>query len=164
MNTSGIFTAPINDNLLDATIRLLKTLDNPAEAAILGESIIDEIYYRILSDEQGGALKVLLRQQGQIQQISKAVEHLHKNLDKNVSVDELASLVSMSNSGFHKKFKEVMHLSPLQYTKLIRLNKAKTYIMEGKNVSEAGYMGGYNSPAQFSREYKRQFGVVPSAT
>ena len=128
------------------------------------ESIIDEIYYRILREEQGGALKVLLRQQGQMQQISRAVEYLHENLDKNVSVDELASLVNMSSSGFHKKFKEVMHLSPLQYTKLIRLNKARTYIIEGRNVSEAGYMVGYNSPAQLSREYKRQFGVSPSAT
>ena len=164
MRTSGIFSAPINDNLLDATIRLLKTLDDPTETAILGDSIIDEIYYRILSDEQGGALKVLLRQQGQIQQISKAVEHLHENLNRNVSVDELAGLVNMSGSGFHKKFKEVMHLSPLQYTKLIRVNKAKTYIIEGKNVSEAAYMVGYNSAAQFSREYKRQFGMAPSAT
>ncbi len=70
----------------------------------------------------------------------------------------------MSGSGFHKKFKDVMHLSPLQYAKLIKLNKAQAYIRDGKSVSEAGHMVGYNSPAQFSREYKRQFGVVPSAT
>ncbi len=143
---------------------MLRTLDDPVETALPGESIIDEIYYRILSDEQDGALKILLRQQGQIQQISKAVEHLNENLNKNVPVDELAGLVGISSSGFHKKFREVRHLSPLQYTKLIRFNKAKTYIMEGKNVSEAGYMVGYNSPAQFSRAYKRQFGVSPSAT
>ena len=159
---SGIFSAPLNHALLDASIRLLKTLDDPIEAAVLGEPIIDEIYYRLLSGEQGGALKILLRQQGQIQQISKAVEHLHENLNQHVSVDELANLVSMSSSGFHKKFKEVMHLSPLQYLKLVRLNKAKTYITEGKNISEAAYMVGYNSPAQFSREYKRQFGMAPS--
>lgn len=163
-DTSGIFTAPINDYLLDTTIRLLRALEDPAETAVLGESLIDEIYFRILREEQGGALRVLLRQQGQIQQISKAVEHLHDNLGRNVSVDELAGLVNMSSSGFHKKFKDVMHLSPLQYMKLMRLNKARTYLMEGRNVSEAGYMVGYNSAAQFSREYKRQFGVAPSAT
>ena len=161
-NPSGIFSAPLNPDLLDACLRLLKTLDDPVEAAVLGEPIIDEIYYRLLSGEQGGALKILLRQQGQIQQISKAVEHLHENLDQPISVEELANLVSMSSSGFHKKFKEVMHLSPLQYVKLVRLNKANTYITEGKNISEAAYLVGYNSPAQFSREYKRQFGVTPS--
>lgn len=164
VNTSGIFSAPLSNRILDATIRLISTLKNPIEAAVLGDSIIDEIYYRLLTDEQGGALKVLLRQQGQIQQISKAVEHLNENLESMVSVDELASLVGMSSSGFHKKFKEVMHISPLQYTKLIRLNRAKSYIMQGNSVSEAGYKVGYNSPAQFSREYKRQFGISPSAT
>ena len=162
--TSGIFSAPVSDSLLDAGVRLLHTLADPVEAAIIGESLIDEIYFRILSEEQGGALKALLRQQGQMQQISRAVEHLHENLDKAVSVDDLAGMVSMSSSGFHRKFREVMHVSPLQYTKLIRLNKARTYIMEGHKASEAGYLVGYNSPAQFSREYKRQFGMPPSAT
>ena len=163
-NSSGIFSAPLNHALLDASIRLLKSLDDPVEVAVLSEPIIDEIYYRLLNGTQGGVLKVLLRQQGQIQQISKAVEHLHENLNHPISVDGLANLVSMSSSGFHKKFKEVMHVSPLQYVKLVRLNKAKTYITEGKSVSEAAYMVGYNSPAQFSREYKRQFGLAPSET
>ncbi len=163
-NASAIFSAPIKDNLLDATIRLLRTLDNPGEAAILGESIIDEIYFRILSEEQGGQLKYLLQQRGQIHQVSKAVEYLHEHLDQPVSVDDLADIVNMSSSGFHKKFKQVMHLSPLQYAKAIKLNRAQTYIMDGKSVTEASYMVGYNNLAQFSREYKRHFGILPSAT
>jgi AraC-like DNA-binding protein len=163
-NSSGIFSAPVSSVLLDAVLRLLRTLDDASESAILGEAIIDEIYFRILSDELSGSLRIMLRQQGQIQQISRAVEHLNENLHRNVSVDELANLVNMSQSGFFKKFKEVMHLPPLQYAKLIRLNRARSYLMEGKNVSEAGYMVGYNSPAQFSREFKRQFGMAPSST
>ena len=146
------------------SVRLLKTLDDVTEAAIIGESIIDEIYYRILSDQQGRALRVLLRQQGQIQQISKAIAYMHKNLNDSISMENLAGLVSMSSSGFYKKFKQVMHVSPLQYIKLIRLNKANAYIMEGNSISQAAYRVGYNSPAQFSREYKRQFGVPPSST
>ena len=163
-NVSGIFSAPLKQSLLDVMIRLLKTLDDPNEAIILGESIIDEIYFRILSDEQGGMLKYHLQQSGQIHEILKTVEYLHQNLDKSMSIDELADFVNMSSSGFHKKFKEVMHLSPLQFAKSIKLNKAQSYIMEGKNVSEAGFMVGYNSSAQFSREYKRFFGMSPSAT
>jgi len=162
--SSGIFSAPIKSNMLDAIIRLLKTLNSPGEAAILGEAIIDEIYFRILSEEQGGALKHLLQQHGQIQQISKAVECIQQNMDRSVSVDELANIVYMSSSGFHKKFKEVMHLSPLQYAKSIKLDKAHNLIKEGKSISEVSFLVGYNSPAQFSREYKRQFGIVPSAT
>ena len=154
----------MRDKLLDASIRLLQSLEDPVEAAVIGETIIDEIYFRILAEEQGGALKTLLRQHGQIQQISKAVEHLNENLEENVSVESLARMVNMSNSGFHRKFREVMDVSPLQYTKLMRLNRARSYIMEGRKSSEAGYKVGYNSPAQFSREYKRQFGVSPSVS
>ena len=163
LNSSGIFCAAINDNLLDAAVRLLRTLGDVTEATIIGESIIDEIYYRILSDQQGGALRVLLRHQGQIQQISKAIAYMNKNLNQSISMDNLAELVSMSSSGFYKKFKEVMHVSPLQYIKLIRLNKANAYIIEGNTISQAAYRVGYNSPAQFSREFKRQFGVPPSS-
>ena len=163
-NTSGIFSAPLKGNMYDVVVRLLQTLKDPVATAVLGDGIIDELYYRLLTEEQGGQLRALLHQQGQIQQISKAVEHLHENLDKHVSVDDLAGMTNMSSSGFHKKFKEVMHVSPLQYTKSIRLNKARTLILEGRNVGEAGFTVGYNSPAQFSREYKRQFGVTPSET
>ncbi len=161
---SAIFSARINENLLDAFIRLLKTLDKPGEGKILGELIIDEIYFRILSEEQGGSLLYYLKHNGQIHQIYKVVEYVHQNLDKPLLVDDLASIIHMSSSDFYKKFKEVMHLSPLQYAKSIKLNKARAYLMEGKSVSETSYMVGYNSPAQFSREYKRHFGVVPSAT
>ena len=149
--------------MLDAIIRLLRTLDSPSEAAILGDAILDEIYYRLLINWQGGELIHLLQQRGQIKQISKAVEYVHENVDKTLSVEDMASVVNMSASGFHKKFKEVMHLSPLQYAKSIKLNKAHNHIVDGKNATEAGYLVGYKSPAQFSREYKRHFGVVPSA-
>jgi AraC-like DNA-binding protein len=161
---SSVLVAPLPDDLLDSTIRLLKMLDDPTEAAILGEAMLEEIYFRVLMDGNIAALRRMLEQREQIQQVSRAVEHIHQNLDQVVSVDELAGLVNMSTSGFHRAFKEVMHLSPLQYAKSIKLHHAQALIMEGKRASEAGYMVGYNSPAQFSREYKRQFGYAPSAT
>ena len=162
IDPSGIFSAPLSDRLLDAVVRLVKTLSDPSEAAIVGEAVIDEIYFRLLKEERGGTLVHLLQQRGQIQQIARAVEHVHRNLSEQISVDELAALVNMSSSGFHKKFKEVMHLSPIQYAKQTKLNRAQGYLWQGRTVSQAGLMVGYNSPAQFSREYKRHFGVSPS--
>jgi AraC-like DNA-binding protein len=161
---SGIFSAPVNDGLLDAFIRLLESTGSQRDASVLGELIVDEIYYRLLCDEQGGDLRTLLQQRGQIQRISKAVTHIHENVDKPVSVEELAGMVHMSRTTFHENFRSVMHVSPLQYAKSIKLTRAQTFIQEGKNASEAGYLVGYNSPAQFSREYKRHFGYAPSAT
>ena len=163
INASAIFSAHLDDKMLDAIIRLLTTLDSPSEAAILGEAIIEEIYFRLLSNRQGGELVHLLQQRGQIRQISKAVDYVHQHLDKSLSIDDLAGVVNMSTSGFHKKFREVMHLSPLQYAKSVKLNRARSYIIDGRNANEASSLVGYKSPAQFSREYKRHFGVAPSA-
>jgi AraC-like DNA-binding protein len=164
LEPSAIFSRPVSEELLDAIIRLLRILDNPMERAVLGDSILDEVYFRLLLDDPTGSLQQLLQHRGQVQQISKAVDHIHKNMDEVVSVDELANLANMSTSGFRKTFREVMHMPPLQYAKSIKLNQAQLLIREGKNANEAGYLVGYNSPAQFSREYKRQFGYSPSAT
>jgi AraC-like DNA-binding protein len=161
---SGIFSIPLNDNLLDPFIRLFESLSDPKDAVFLGEFIVDEIYFRLLSDERGGELRYLLQQRGEIQRISKAVEYIHQNLDKPVSVEGLAEMVHMGQTSFYENFKNVMHLSPLQYAKSVKLDKAQVLIKEGKKANEAGYLVGYNSPAQFSREYKRHFGYAPSLT
>ncbi len=161
---TNIFAIPLNNNLLDPFIRLVDLLDNPTDAAMLSDSIIDEIYYRIVSQERGGELRALLQQHGDIQRISKAIAYIHNNLNQPVSVDELAEMVHMSRTAFFKDFKAVMHMSPLQYAKAVKLNEAQRLIRAGKRANEAGYLVGYGIPAQFSREYKRHFGYPPSAT
>lgn len=161
---TGIHTAPITYGLLDATIRMLHTLTDPIDTIMLSDAILDEIYYRILREDREGSLRILLQQQAQIKQIARAVDYIHQNIEQTISVEVLAEMVNMSNTTFHRNFKEVMHLPPLQYAKSIKLHRAQTLIREGKRANEAGYMVGYNSPAQFSREYKRQFGYAPSAT
>lgn len=171
-NPSNILSLPLSDNLLDPFTRLFKLLSNPRDAMMLAGSIVDEIYYRLLSDGQsdgrsdgrGNELRFLLQQRGEIQRISKAVDYIHHNLDKPISVEQLAKMVHMGQTAFYENFKNVMHLSPLQYAKSVKLYEAQKLIKDGKNVSEAGYLVGYNSSAQFSREYKRHFGIVPSAT
>ena len=164
LSPSAIFAKSLGNDLLDAAIRLLRVLDDPVERAVLGESILDELYFRLICDDQSGSLRELLQHRGQVQQIAKAVDYIHSNMNEVVSVAALARLSNMSASGFRKSFREVMHMPPLQYAKSIKLNRAQILIQEGKNVSEAGLLVGYNSPAQFSREYKRHFGFSPSAT
>ena len=164
INPSNICSIPLSDNLLEPFIRLFKLLSNPRDALMLADSIIDEIYYRILSESRGNELRFLLQQRGEIQRISRAVAYIHQNLDQTISAEHLAGLVHMGKTAFYENFKRVMHLSPLQYAKSVKLYEAQKLIKEGKNVSEAGRLVGYSSAAQFSREYKRHFGFVPSAT
>lgn len=161
---SSIFELPLTDQLLDPFIRLLELNANSLDVQMLGDPLIDEIYYRLLTGERGGELRFLLQGRGEIQRISKAVEHIHHNVDQPVSVQELADMVHMSRTMFYENFREVMHVSPLQYAKSVKLQRAQALIQDGKNAGEAGYLVGYNSPAQFSREYKRYFGFSPSAT
>ena len=85
-------------------------------------------------------------------------------MDQSVSVESLADLVYMSRSAFFDKFKEVMHTSSLQYAKAIKLHRAQVLIQQDKKANEAAYLVGYNSPAQFSQEYKRHLRLAPSAT
>lgn len=162
--SSGIFTNQLSESLLDTVIRLLNTLEDPIESAILSDSIIDEIYYRMLIDENNGELRNLVQKRGNFKRISNAVNHIHDNLEKQVSVEELAAIVHMSRTAFYKIFKDTMHLSPLQYAKSMKLHKAQVHLKEGKKASDAGYLVGYNSIAQFSREYRRFFGYPPSET
>ena len=161
---TGMFTTPLQRPMLEATVGLLQTLQEPTDAAILGEPMLDEVYYRLLMSEKGGSLGVLLRHQGKIHQIARVIENLQAKLTEKISVEDLAESTGMSSSNLRKHFKEVMQLSPLQYIKFLRLNKARNFLFEGKNAAETAYLVGYNSPAQFSREYKRQFGMPPSET
>lgn len=164
VDPSGIVAFPLTDSLLDPLIRLFRASSEPTDAAMLSETLIDEIYYRMLASERGGELRTLLQQRGSIQLVAKAVAHIHEHLDQPVSVDNLARMVHLSRPAFYDNFKAVMHTSPLQYAKSVKLDRAQTLIRQGKRASEAGYLVGYNSPSQFSREYKRHFGYAPSAT
>ena len=161
---SNNFAAPLNDKILNPFIRLVELLDNPTDAAMLSDSIIDEIYYRLVSQERGGELRHLLQQRGDIQRISRVVSYIHDNLDKNIAVDDLASMAHMSRTLFYNHFKAVMHMSPFQYAKGVKLHEAQRLLNEGKRANEAGHLVGYMNPAQFSREYKRYFGYPPSTT
>ncbi len=162
--SSGIFSMPLTEELVNPVVRLFNALESKRDTAVLSDLILEEIHYRLVCHEQGAVLRNLLHQRSHIPRITQAVDYIHQNLDKSISVDALAEMVHMSRATFYEHFKSVMHVSPLQYAKSLKLFEARRFINEGKNASEAGYLVGYNSPAQFSREYKRHFGYTPSAT
>ena len=160
----AIHTAVMSDALLDSLIRLLSILDNEAEKVVLYGGIMDEIYFRILSEDQTGSVRNLLKHQGKLQQISRAVSHINTNIHEPIVVEDLANLANMSVSGFHKSFKEIMKMTPLHYAKTMKLLRAQNLIKSGEAILQAAYAVGYNSPSQFGREYKREFGYLPSKT
>lgn len=161
---SGMYSEPLTDDILDTMIRILKMGKNPLQMEVLGDAMLDELYFHLICSDSSGSMHKLLHHRGEIPQISRAINHIYENIDEVLSVNKLAEIVNMSPSGFRKTFREVMHMPPLQYAKSIKLDRAQVFIRQGLNASEAGFKVGYNSPAQFSREYKRHFGFSPSET
>lgn len=153
--------SPLGSDLLDATLRLVRLAGQPAEARVLGPLVRREIVYRLLVGAQGARLRHVAIVGGQRHRIARAVRRLRTEFDAAIPVEALAQEVGMSGSTFHRHFKAVTGLSPLQYQKQVRLQEARRMLGEGLDAATAGYRVGYNDPSQFGREYKRFFGQSP---
>ncbi|MCG3879318.1 AraC family transcriptional regulator [Psychrobacter sp. Ps6] len=157
---------PLDDAIMAAFDRLIRLLDYPNDIEFLASLIQQEIYYRLLSAEQGNKLRQLVVDGSHTHRIAQATDWIKSHLNEPIMVESLASRCGMSVSGFHQHFKEITQLSPLQYQKSLRLMEAKRLIKihgQGAQISQIAMQVGYESPSQFSREYKRLFGVSPSS-
>ncbi len=158
-----IFVSRTRPVLLDALIRLLHLQNNPADLEILYQPIIREVIFRVLQSDQGGQLRQLALRDSGTHRIVSLINYLNDNLDKKKSIDDMAKTAGMSASAFHYKFKEVTSMSPLQYLKKIRLHQAQLIMANnGLNAREAAFQVGYENTSQFSREFKRLFGLPPA--
>lgn len=156
-------SAKIDSDLMDAVIRLVKSLKSETESAILGQSVLKEILYRVLSGSQAHLLYALASHDSSFSNIARVVRTIHSNYQEKLDVDKMASTAGMSTSSFHRAFKEVTSESPMQYLKKVRLNKAREMMLgERTKAYAAADSVGYESVSQFSREFKRYFGQSPA--
>jgi AraC-like DNA-binding protein len=154
--------SPLDVNLLDATVRLVRLLDQPSEVRVLRPLITREIVYRLLIGEQGNRLRHLALLGGPTDGIAAAIERLRREFHRPLRIESLARELGMSVSGFHHQFKAVTAMSPLQFQKQLRLQEARRLLLgENLDAAGAGYRVGYEDASQFSREYKRLFGQPP---
>jgi len=164
-NRSGkaIYASNMNNDLLNAVERLLRALETPVTRRILGPVAAWEILYHVLKGEQGAFLRSIVLRNGGSKNIIGVVRYLQENYNKPHNISSMARYAGMSKSTLHHVFERLVGLSPIQYLKKIRLHQARLMIVgEGFNASEAAHEVGYNSTSQFSREFKRQFGLPPS--
>jgi AraC-like DNA-binding protein len=158
----AVYIGQANTPLLDAATRLLELMAQPGEAELLAPLVIDEILIRLLRSPMGSRVAQLGRVDSSVQRIANAVAWLHDNFDQPVNVDALAALVNMSVSAFHRQFKAVTAMSPLQYQKALRLQEARRLMLTAMmDAGSASRRVGYVSASQFSREYGRFFGAAP---
>ncbi|MBB5189765.1 AraC-like DNA-binding protein [Silvimonas terrae] len=155
-------SAPLDATLDDAIIRLMRCLHHPLESHVLGPHLIREIVFRALQGSQGSALRAVAGRQGNFSRMARALRRMHTEYASTLDIDTLAQEANMSVSAFHHNFKAMTFTSPLQYLKRVRLHKAfLLMVQDGLNVSAAANRVGYESPSQFSREFKRCFGRSP---
>jgi AraC-like DNA-binding protein len=158
----GIAVSDVSAPLLDAFNRLLDLLEKPEDIPALAPLVKQEIFYRLLTGEQGPLLRQITTVGNHGYQISRSIEWLKENFSRPVKMEELASKAGLSLSAFHNHFRTMTAMSPLQYQKRMRLNEARRLMLtEHVDASKAAFKVGYESPSQFSREYSRQFGAPP---
>ncbi|CEO41837.1 AraC family transcriptional regulator [Photobacterium kishitanii] len=159
----GVATTGMTQHMYRSVEQLLEVLHDPLDAQVIGPSLIRQLFYYLLQSEQGYLLAQYCEQDSVLAKISAVIDYVQQHYDTKLHVHELAAMAGMSVSVFHKVFKQVVTDPPMQYIKKIRLNNAKTLMLQhGMAANVAAGQVGYESPTQFSREFKRYFGLPPS--
>jgi AraC-like DNA-binding protein len=159
---AGMMSTPMNHRMAESVLRFLEVMGDPLQAAVLGPSLVREIYFHVLAGAQGGAMRAALSMQGRFGQVARAIRRIHQSYASGLAVEELAQEAGMSVPSFHSHFRSVTRTSPVQYLKSTRLHQARLLMVRnGMTAAAASYAVGYGSPTQFSREFKRLFGRSP---
>lgn len=149
--------------MIDAVLRLLRLLDSPRDIPVLAPLIKREILWWLIVGEQGSAVRQLGLADSHLSHISRAVRWIREHHAKSFKVEDVADFVGMSASAFYRNFQAVTAMSPIQFQKQIRLQEARLLLAAHPNdVTGVGFKVGYESASQFSREYRRHFGLAPS--
>jgi AraC-like DNA-binding protein len=159
---AGIAVSDASDDLIDAAVRMLRLLDHPKDQAVLAPLIEREILWRLMTGEQGATVRQLGLADSSLSRVRKAMGWIRDHHADTIRIEDLADMSGMSVSTFHRNFRSVTAMSPIQFQKQIRLQEARLrLVIHPDDVAGAGYAVGYDSPSQFSREYRRQFGNPP---
>jgi AraC-like DNA-binding protein len=159
---AGFAVGPVTPALVDAWWRLLQLLNAPSDIPVLAPLIEREILYRLLAGPHGNVLRQIVGADARLGQIHQAITWIRSHYDEPMRIDRLAKLAGMSAASFHRHFKAVTAMSPLQYQKRLRLQHARRLLITNEDAARAGYAVGYESASQFSREYARLFGSPPA--
>lgn len=149
----GMAVSEVPLPLLNAFQRLIDLLDEPDDIPVLAPLAQREIFYRLLVGEQGARLRQIVTGGSHSHQIARAIDWLKVHFRESLRVEDLAAYSGMSTSSFHRHFRSLTAMSPLQFQKRLRLNEARQLMLtERLDAATASFQVGYESPSQFSRE------------
>jgi AraC-like DNA-binding protein len=158
----GIAVASADAPLLDALAHLAGLLDTPRDVPVLAPLYRREVLWRLLTGPRGAVVRQIGLADGNLAHITRTVQWIRDHHDDPIRIEQLASLAGMSESTFHRHFRAVTRMTPIQYQKAVRLQEARLALVSGgRDVAEVAHAVGYDSASQFSREYRRLFGAPP---
>lgn len=159
----ALAVAPLETRIADAACRLAQLLDTPDDIPVLAPLIERELLYHLLSGPLGPRLRDVAVSGNHSHQVARTIGWLRQNLAQPIRIDDLAGIANMSKSSLHHHFKALTAMTPLQYQKQLRLQEARRLMLvERHDAASAAHRVGYESPSQFSREYRRMFGTPPA--
>jgi AraC-like DNA-binding protein len=151
-----------DDAMLAAVVRLLRLLEQPRDVAVLGRLLKQELIYHLVMAPGGATLTRGVAGGQRERAVGEAINWIRAHYRQPLRIDALARTVHLSPSVLHRRFKAATVMSPLQYQKQVRLLEARRLLMSGRvEAASVAYEVGYESPSQFSREYRRLFGASP---
>ncbi|MDT3445349.1 MULTISPECIES: AraC family transcriptional regulator [unclassified Pseudofrankia] len=152
-----------SEDLLDAVVRLLRLVGSPADRPVLARAVRREIHWRLLSGPQGGLVRQIGLAESRIALVARAIAWIRDHYDETLHVPDLAAGVGLSVSTLNRHFRAATSMSPLQYQKQLRLQRARLRLLASPGtIAAVGHEVGYDSASQFSREYRRLFGLPPA--
>lgn len=158
----GVFVTDFDGPLADCVLRMVRLLDTRQAIPILAPMIMREICYWLLTGPHGGEVAKVVLANSHAQRVITAIHALRDQFAETIRIEALAAVAQMSPSAFHRQFKALTSMTPLQYQKQLRLLEARSLMVTGDaNAEVAAYQVGYESASQFSREYARMFGAPP---
>jgi len=158
----GVFVTDFNGPIEECAVRLVRLLRTPKAVPTLRPVIMRELCYWLLTGPYGGDVARVMLANSHTHRIVVATHELRQRFAETIRVEELAEIAQMSPSAFHRQFKALTSMTPIQYQKRLRLLEARHLMAaDGRNVETVAFEVGYESPSQFSREYSRLFGVPP---
>lgn len=158
----GVFVERLSPELEDCLLRLVRLFETPEAVPVLSPAILKELYYRLLTGPNGAEIRKIAQVDSHTRRIAEAIHLMRRDVARPLRVEEMAGAARMGVSSFHRHFKTLTSMSPLQYHKQLRLLEARRLMVaEAADVTRAAFQVGYESPSQFSREYARMFGAPP---
>jgi AraC-like DNA-binding protein len=157
------FLLPCEPEIGDVLERLLRTLSDPLDRKLIAPLVMDEILFRLLRTEAAATIRSGVGPGADAERILGAMQFIRQNHADKLSVDQLARASAMSASHFAHRFRAVARVSPMRYLRDVRLDVARARLLgNGARVGQVAVDVGFESPAHFTREFKRRFGVSPS--